>query len=329
MDEGIGWIKAAEQDCAPLAAKDVDVILATGAPFAAFGLARRLSNRLGRPYVLDYRDPWTGNPHALHPTRPVTIQAEERLLSNSAAVTIVSNSWGLALDRRFGLGPKLHVIPNGYDPEELAGIKPHDFGHFAIVYTGTFYPPKRAISPVMAALKRLKETSSGKEGEWYFHYYGGHENHIRQEAARFGVMEHVVFHGNVPRTEALSAIRGAGVAVVITSIAKEITIEDQGIVTGKAFEPLGLGTPTLVIAPPGSDIEVVVETTGLGRRCIGNDIDGIASFLGKSMSGDVPASKHPENYAWTNIAKKLHSVLRGAANSASGIRVHLRNEAQC
>ena len=46
---------------------------------------------------------------------------------------------------------------------------------------------------------------------------------------------------------------------MITSVAEEATIEDRGIVTGKVFEPLGLGTPILLIAPPGSDIERIVE----------------------------------------------------------------------
>src|SRR5262249_19872919 len=63
VDDEIGWIGAAKQACSILTADDVDVILATGSPFVAFRLAKSLSDRLGRPYVLDYRDPWSENPH--------------------------------------------------------------------------------------------------------------------------------------------------------------------------------------------------------------------------------------------------------------------------
>jgi glycosyltransferase involved in cell wall biosynthesis len=210
------------------------------------------------------------------------------------------------MDRRFGLGSKLHVITNGYDPKELADVKPHNFGHFAIVYAGNFYPPKRVISPIMAALKRLLK----EEREWHFHYYGGHENHICEEAKRFEVMERVVLHGNVPRVEALSAVRGAGITVVITSVAEDIALEDQGIVPGKVFEALGLGTPILMVAPPGSDIEIIGKTIGLAQRCVGNDIDGIVSVLKNTMLGNVAVLKDPEDYAWTNIAQQLDSVLR-------------------
>jgi glycosyltransferase involved in cell wall biosynthesis len=316
IDSGVGWIKAAEQACATLTATDVDVILATGSPFASFKLARRLSNRLGRPYVLDYRDPWTGNPHEPRPPRPRVVQEEATLLANAEAVTIVSPSWGSALDDRFSLGAKLHVITNGYDPEELATVNPHKFGHVAIVYAGNFYPPKRVISPLMAALKRLEGVMHGKENTWFFHYYGKQENHVCQEARRFGVMERVVLHGTVPRSEALSAVHGAGVAVVITSVADVITKADQGILPGKVFETLGLGTPILLIAPPSSDIETLIETTASGCRFAGSDIDAMTAFLAEAITGQVRESKDCEGYAWPNLVTRMNTVLREAMRSA-------------
>src|SRR4030095_8851726 len=148
------------------------------------------------------------------PTPAALIRKEAMLLAGSAATTIVSRSCASALAQRFDLGPKAHVITNGYDPEELAFVEPYNFGHFAIVYTGAFYPPKRVITPVMTALKRLKETATDGSAEWYFHYFGGGEAHVRDEADRFGVMDRVVLHGTVSRTEALAAVRGASVAVV-------------------------------------------------------------------------------------------------------------------
>jgi glycosyltransferase involved in cell wall biosynthesis len=316
IDNGVGWIRAAEQACATLIPNDVDVILATGKPFAAFKLAKRLSERLHKPYVLDYRDPWSGNPHRARPARPATVREEARLLADCAAATIVSPSWREAMEHRFGLGPKLHVITNGYDPEELADIKPYDFGHCAIVYTGNFYPPKRVISPLMAALKRLKDTMHSEDGKWYFHYYGGQGNRVREEAERFGVIEQVVLHGNVPRAEALAAVKGAGITVVITSVAEGATMADRGIMTGKVFEALGLGTPILLIAPHGSDVETIAETTGLARRFTGSDVAGIASFLTEIISGQATEPKSLDAYAWTNIAKRLDAVLREATASA-------------
>lgn len=310
IDDGIGWVKAAEHACSRLTPTDVDVILASGSPFASFTVAQRLAQRLGRPYVLDYRDPWTVNPAETRPARPAIIRQEAGLLADCAAVTIVSPSWAAVMEQRFGLGPKLHVITNGYDPEELAPIVPHNFGHAAFVYAGSFYPPMRVISPVMAALSRLKQTLNGDSGEWYFHYYGRQETHVRQEAEQFGVMDRVVLHGNVSRSAVLSAVQGARAAVVIMSTGEGHTKDDKGWVPAKVFETLGLGTPTLLVAPPGSDIETIVEPTGFVRRFTGSDIDGMAMFLTNAMRGSIPAPNKCEAYAWTTLAAKLDTILR-------------------
>jgi glycosyltransferase involved in cell wall biosynthesis len=311
IDTHVGWIREAEQACSALNADDVDLILATGSPFVAFSLAKRLSERLDRPYVLDYRDPWTGNPHSGRLQPQSAIQREASVLAGCAAITIVSPSWGAALDRRFGVGQKLHVVSNGYDPDEMATITPYDFGHCAFVYTGIFYPPKRSISPFLAALKLLKESLNGNAEEWYFHYYGSDENHIREQADRFGLTDRIVLHGRVPRQEALSAVKGARLALVITSVAEEETLEDKGIVTGKIFEAIGLATPVLLITPVGSDASTITAPTGLVKSFAGTEVEGMASFLKDVVCRQAPQPKDVESCSWPTISKNLDAILRG------------------
>jgi glycosyltransferase involved in cell wall biosynthesis len=309
IDPGIGWTSTAYRSCARLTAADVDVVLASGPPFASFAFAKRLADRLGRPYVLDYRDPWTGSPHAGRRVRSATVRREARLLAGAAAVTIVSPSWATALDRRFDVGSKLHVIANGYDPEDLALVKPAVFDHFAIVYAGTFYPPKRVITPVMDALKRLEGSTSHARGAWYFHYYGPQGSHVSEEAKRFGLEDRVILHGTVPRSEALSAVRGAGVAIVITSVFESTSLDDEGIVTGKVFETLGLETPILLVAPSGSDARAVVENAGVAGGFTGSDTTGMASFLGDLMLDRRRKPIQVSTYEWASIAKRLDAIL--------------------
>jgi glycosyltransferase involved in cell wall biosynthesis len=306
IERSVGWIKVAERACSALRAGDVDVILASGPPFSAFPLAQRLSERLGCPYVLDYRDLWSRN---LYGEVPTDTRRERSVIAGSAAVTSVSPAWGSVLDMQFGVGQRLHVISNGYDAEELARIEPHDFGHFAIVYTGRFVPPKRAISPVFAALQRLDEAA---HGEWKFHYYGRDGRHVWQEAERFGIPRRVIVHGIVPRLEALSAVKGAGLAAVITSVAERAAPEDNGMVTAKIFEAIGLGVPILLVAPEGSDARTVAEITGLARSFTAADADGIVSFVRDVMDGQAPEPKDPAAYAWENLVGGLNRVLRKA-----------------
>src|SRR5262249_38367851 len=149
----------------------------------------------------------------IKPLRPLALRREARLLAGAAGVTTVSEAWASDLDARFNIGSKLKVVTNGYDPEQLVDVKAHDFGHFAIVYAGAFYPQERVITRVRAALSFLR--LRGGSPEWYLHYSGDHTRHVQEEANRLGIMNRVKLHGRVPHHEALSAIRGANVAVVI------------------------------------------------------------------------------------------------------------------
>ena len=317
IDLYIGWVKAAEQACSKLNQRDVDVILASGRPFVAFQLAKRLSARLGRPYVLDYRDPWTENHIYDRPPRLTTVREEASLLQGCAAITIASPSWAADLDQRYGVGAKVHVVTNGYDPDEMAAVEPYDFGHCAFVFAGSFYPPKISISSFLAALKCLQESLKETSEKWYFHYYGAQEGHVREQAADYGLSDRIVLHGRVPRREALSAVKGANLAVVISSVYERSLLRDKGIIPAKIFEAIGLGTPVLLIAPPGSDATALLDPTGLVKSFTGADTQGMVSLLADVISGRAPGPKNIEICSWTTLSKNLNAVLRGCLTSAT------------
>ena len=110
--------------------------------------------------------------------------------------------------------------------------------------------------------------------KWYFHYYGAQENHVREQADRFGLTDRIVLHGRVPRREALSAVKGANLAVVITSVYEQSPLEDKGIVPGKIFEAIGLGTPVLLIAPNGSDATAITRHHWISEKFYGSRDSG-------------------------------------------------------
>jgi glycosyltransferase involved in cell wall biosynthesis len=176
----------------------------------------------------------------------------------------------------------------------MAAIKPYDFGHCAFVYTGIFYPPRRILSPFLAALKYLKESLRETSKEWYFHYYGGQEDYVREQAVRFGLNEWIVLHGKVPRHEALSAVKGASLAVVIVSVEEQASPEMLGMVPAKIFEAVGLGTPVLLITPLGSDATALMAPTGLVKCFTGAQTEGMASFLKDVVSGQAPQPKNTD-----------------------------------
>ena len=155
IDALVGWYPEAERACAKLRPGDVHVILATGCPFGTFRVAARLGRRLRCPYVLDYRDLWSGNPHNHSASRDRHRRTEQRLLDGCTAASVVSPSIAGYLDKQFHVGQKVRVIPNGYDPAAFQNVEPKAFGHFAIVYSGHFHPPERTAEPIMQTLRLL------------------------------------------------------------------------------------------------------------------------------------------------------------------------------
>ncbi|HMF09331.1 MAG TPA: glycosyltransferase, partial [Thermoanaerobaculia bacterium] len=328
VEPQVGWLEEAERACAALVPDDVDLVLATGPPFIGFRLAAQIARRLDRPYVLDYRDLWTLNPHAKNMAWGTAIPLEGQLIAGAAAVTVVSEQLAASLRERFGVGDKICVVTNGYDPQDLERAVPRDFGHFAIVYTGQFYPPKRVIEPLLHVLIRLKDVQRlGRE--WRFHYFGPHGSHVRAAMKGKGLDKDVVVHGSVTRADALAAVAGAGVCVVITSIYETGTREDLGVVTGKVFEAIGLRKPVLAIAPPGSDLERVLATSGFGRCFSGTEIEPMARYLAELAEGHRAPVREPDRYSWPSVGEAVDRVLRRVAfrgESREPVAAHARGE---
>lgn len=312
LEHGVGWNRHALERGRDFRPGEFDVVLATGRPFASFAAARRLARRLGCPYVVDYRDSWTSNPRERLTAFGLARLRERRLLRDAAAVLAVSPSLAASLDQRLTAG-KLHVVTNGFDPDELANVIPHDFGHFAFVYAGTFYPPNVVIAPVVRALAIVEREDP--RGDWRFHYYGANVAHVSREFADAGLQHRLVAHGPVSRQEALSAVAGAGMPIVITSVVDPAPRGEKAIVTGKLFEFVGLRKPALLVAPPGSDAEEIANVAGLIGRFSGREPERMAAFMRDAMSGRSLLAKTPEAFAWPAIAPALDAILRRVASS--------------
>ena len=119
----------------------VDVIIATGDPFILFKYAADLSAKYHIPWIADYRDPWS---HYLEKKNNWLYKfyrsQERRIVRSAAAITTVSEYIAEKLNHYFPEIPK-HVIPNGYDPENVAKSMSVMQGSdiLTIAHAGTIY----------------------------------------------------------------------------------------------------------------------------------------------------------------------------------------------
>lgn len=311
---GIGrdkvWAGACFLGLARIKPGSFDLVLATGSPFSSFIVARWIARKLGVPYVLDYRDPWTLNALRRRPWPTWVGHLESVITRDAAHTTIVSPSLAAAQAQAFGMVKPPLVISNGYDPEQLVGVTARRFDHFALVYAGEFYTGQREIDPVLLVLKRLCNMVPAVRVPIRLHYYGSSTRQVQAKSLNYGVEDLVECHGKVCREEALAAIKGSQITVVITGVGDDTSQFEKGIVTGKLFEPLGLGVRILLIAPEGNDAAAMVEDSGAGKSFRASETDAMAAWLVECASQEIfQGYSPPAKYAWTALAKKLDDCL--------------------
>lgn len=126
-DNKKGWaapaLAAAEREHAR---QPFELVLVTGAPFSSFLAAEQLKRRYALPVVMDMRDDWLDSVFIRYPTplhRWLTARLERRVLRMADAIVTVNEGIAQAVRSRLGEAcPPLHVIPNGFDPEDFEGL---------------------------------------------------------------------------------------------------------------------------------------------------------------------------------------------------------------
>ncbi|MCD4653895.1 glycosyltransferase, partial [bacterium] len=135
-DNFSGWIKPAMKVCRDFIPGDYDIVLGTGMPFVTFIIAEQIAEKLKCPFVLDYRDAWSGNPHGENHDRPCNFKEESRLIRNAAAITTVSNSLANLISDNYNCNSKMSVLMNGYDPCEFRNYSQNPSKDFKLLYCG-------------------------------------------------------------------------------------------------------------------------------------------------------------------------------------------------
>jgi glycosyltransferase involved in cell wall biosynthesis len=259
-----------------------DFLISTSGPEVCTFVAHALAKEGGMPWIADYRDLWFQE-FAIQRyafTTWSTGQLNLRMLRRAAAAVTVSE--GLAGYLAPAVRCPVWVSYNGYLEEAYAGVTPKrwDDGRVHLVYTGNFYPEKRDPAPLFRALAALPARSRIQ-----LDVYGPDEPWVRALIAGHGLQETVRMHGPVSYTESLAAQRGAYALLFVDWMDDRA----EGVLTGKLFEYLASGRPTLCV---GS--RETTEAAQIIRDCAVGEVAvqpaAIEAALGRIAAGTFQAS---------------------------------------
>jgi glycosyltransferase involved in cell wall biosynthesis len=263
-----------------------DLVVSTAWPYGVHRPAYRLRKTgMAAYWIADWRDLWTDN--HMFPGLPGFRMIErklERLWSQAAdAITTVSEPLAETLRKKYG--KKVHVVYNGFDPEDyeklpIERIFPED-GLLRIVYTGTIYDGQRDPSPLFEAIHMLHVQGTISPDRLRIIFCGRNSN-VSDLAQKYLVREYVEYAGYVQRLQALQMQRDASILLFLEFESKEV----KGILTGKLFEYMFAGPPIWGVGVDAdSSAGLLLLKTGRGK-CFGKDVKKIIKEIEAAISSN-------------------------------------------
>jgi glycosyltransferase involved in cell wall biosynthesis len=291
-DEMAAWIVPAIVAGARIMRRErFDAILTTALPTSVHVAGACLSRVFGTPWLADYRDLWSGNPHM--PWGPVKCalerSAEHFIVKRASMITTISQPLADYLEQLHHR--EVCVIPNAYDAAEWAAIEEQQPAGFDLVYTGALYG-KRDPDLLFRALAELRDEGDAVASSARVHFYGHHNEQADIRARQYGLERQVEIHGVVPRNDAMRAQRAAALLLVFLSM-DPVTATETG---SKYLEYVGAQRPMLVIGPPQSVMRQKMDELGIGW--FASDVSEAKAALRKAFArfteGNYTAHADPD-----------------------------------
>lgn len=248
----------------------VDAIISTGPPHSMHLIARNLHRSTGIPWTADFRDPWTRIFYFKH--LPLTRRSRKKYAAMELSVLheadrVVAVTDSMVRDFLEELGAhenscgKFHVIENGYDEDDFAGITAAELPEgFNLVHTGLFSAEGNPRK-LWKVLSELCRENPDFDRNLHLTFAGKTDPEILAAIKEAGLETHLTDLGYVPHHEANSLQKAAD--LLLLPLREEP--EAAGILTGKYFEYLAAGRPIAAFGPHGSVLEHSLAATRTGK----------------------------------------------------------------
>ena len=286
---------------------NVDVIISSGPPHSTHLIAKDLASTYKIPWIADFRDPWTNidfyNDLLLTKWADSKHKKLEKSVLENANVTLTIGETLASELRELG-AKKVEVVENGYDLNDIKQDTISLDDKFTIAHIGSFTPSRNITSFWMAISELIKEDEYfsnsfelkliGKVDFSVFESLEKHElnsyvNHIPYLAHDLVIKEQMKSH------------------VLLLMINQ--TPNAKGIVTGKVFEYMASGRPTLIIGPTDGDVSKIVIKCNAGITCAYDDVVNIKQEILQLFYNKKEYKASINSYSRESLTEKLVDIL--------------------
>lgn len=257
-DARVGWVPFAFRKGLEIIQQEKPVLIFSSSPPHSLQLAAlKLARETGLPWVADLRDPWIDAFWDKDLKRTLLAQQrnvamEKRVIREASAIVTVSKGCRDLLVKE--PRPDVHVIPNGFDPDDFT-VKKQKSGNFRIVYSGHISADQNPENffEALTALKSLYGSVLDVR------FYGGLEASVAQTIQKLGIGDIVHLNPYVSHQESIGNITQADVLLLLIP-----RINSKGIVTGKIYEYLATNNLILGIGDESGDAAAILAACNAG-----------------------------------------------------------------
>ncbi len=265
-DNKVGWLPFAYHQARKIIKKqEVNVIYSTGSPWSSHLLGYLLKKRTGLPLVLDYRDPWHGNPYdkKCHSRvyQKAIFRLEKTIITSADRVLCNTTRLQQFYQQTFGCNEKFFTLTNGYEQimDQDAPLR-KDPEEFVLVHAGSLYSgrdPRNFLSAVVhlsmqQGIPKIRVILVGAGEEI--------RNFIAEQYGATVLDDLFVVTPRVAHEECLDYLRSADALLLF----------QQGTslqVPRKLYEYIGLRKPILGICEEGETEDIILHNRlGLSVR---------------------------------------------------------------
>lgn len=295
----------------------VDAIISTGPPHSMHMIALGLKQRLGIPWLADFRDPWTNidfyeDLKLIKRADKKHHKLEKEVLKNADSVVLISR--GMADDFNKIYQRNYEVITNGYDSDDISnGSKIELDRKFSISYIGTMVKTRNPIS-FWKAINQIINLNKEFAKNIEIKLIGKIDYSVQQSIKEFQLQKYITKINYLPHNEVIKLQKQSQVLLLLINN----TPNAKMILTGKFFEYMAAHRPILCIGPPDGDAVRILKETNSGLQSDFQDVikikENILNFYqlykNQELSSDI---KNIENYSRKGLTNRLVNILNGIA----------------
>ncbi len=282
-DARVFWIKPSISFLTKLLNKNpVDLIVSTGPPHSMHLIAMGLKERFNIPWLADFRDPWTQIDFYQHLMLSSKAdkkhkKLEKTVLEKADCITTVGSNCAKGLKNVTNID--VHVITNGYDPDDFQNCSGFNYDFFSITHIGSMNKDRNPEG-LWKALKMLIGEVPELKNKLKIRFIGKTDYLVLEDLKKNMLSEYVENHKYLPHDQALSEASRSALLLLPLNNTQNI----KGIVTGKLFEYIALKRPILCLGDKEGDAASILYQTEGGKAFGFEDIDEIKNYLEEKFS---------------------------------------------